>query len=119
MELRSERRDGVYIIHLEGRLTAEDVEATGAAVGGALGEGGQTLVFDLHRLEFLCSAGLGVFVQAVREARARGGQVRFCGLRDEVRQVFDITGLSLRLELYPSLAEAVAGPAPQGKLSPE
>jgi anti-sigma B factor antagonist len=115
MELRIDRHDDFHIIHLEGRMSADAVEPARSAIEAIIEGGGRALVFDMLKLEFLCSAGLGVFVQVVRDFKVLGGRVRFCRLREEVRQVFDITGLSLRLETYPTLAEALAGPGAPGR----
>ena len=71
------------------------------------GRGARWFVFDLSALEAITSGGLRVFVSLAKRLREEGG-MRFAGLKPAVKQVFDLTGLSLRVELFPARADALA-----------
>lgn len=51
------------------------------------------VVLDFAQLEYLSSAGLRVLVAAQKQMMAAGGSLRIINLVDDVREVFDITGL--------------------------
>ena len=53
----------------------------------------QNVTVDFSQLEYLSSAGLRVLVGAQKQVMAAGGTLRIVNLADEVREVFEITGL--------------------------
>jgi anti-sigma B factor antagonist len=65
------------------------------------------VVVDLSRVDFLDSAGVGVLVGLFKNARARGGRARFCGLTPGVRTVLEIIQLDRIFEIYDDVATAV------------
>jgi anti-sigma B factor antagonist len=48
------------------------------------------LVFDLSRLRFVDSSGLGAFISCLRKLNAKGGDVKLCGMSKQVRAVFEL-----------------------------
>lgn len=101
--------EGIAILKVVGRLSIHTTEAAQQQIDQLINEGLRFLVFDLTSMDFVSSAGLGVFVHTFRKLEAQNGKMRLCGLQDEVKRLFDITGLSFRLDLYPSLEEALIG----------
>ena len=67
------------------------------------------MVVDLTDVPYLSSAGLAGCVVLSRRAKAAGGQARFCGLASAVREVFDVTGVSLRLDPFATQTDALTG----------
>jgi anti-anti-sigma factor len=66
----------------------------------SLAEGGDALVLDLHRLQFIDSSGLRVLVGAVTDARRDERTLVFEGtLSPQVRQIIDL--LELRDLFWP------------------
>lgn len=66
----------------------------------ALAEGGDPVVLDLHRLQFIDSSGLRVLVGAVTDARRDNRTLVFDGtLSPQVRQIIDL--LELRDLFWP------------------
>ena len=51
------------------------------------------VVLDFSQVEYLSSAGLRVLVGAQKQMATCGGSLRIVNLIDEVREVFEITGL--------------------------
>jgi anti-sigma B factor antagonist len=64
-----------------------------------IGDARDVLV-DLSCVEFLDSAGVGVLVGLFKNARMRGGRVRFCGLKPGVRSVLELIQLDRIFEIY-------------------
>jgi anti-anti-sigma factor len=99
------------VLELHGSLDNAAAEKLAPRVWEILDQGQRLLIFDLAKLTYVSSAGLTVFLGAYR--RLQGiGQVRFAGLPDTVHQVFSVTGLAVRLELYPTVQDALVGPLP-------
>jgi anti-sigma B factor antagonist len=71
-------------------------------------EANTKLVFDLHRLRFTDSSGLGAFLSCLRQVNARGGDVKLCSLSPQVRAVFELVRLHRIFDIYSTPEEAVA-----------
>ncbi len=107
MQMTEERQSDVCILGLSSRLDATSAKLVEDRILGLIDAGNHRLVLDLARLEYVSSAGLRVFVLAGKRLKAAGGQLALSGLTDNVRQVFDIAGLSSIFSIYPSRDEAI------------
>lgn len=70
-------------------------------------EANTKLVFDLRRLRFMDSSGLGAFISCLRHVNARGGDVKLCGMSPQVRAVFELVRLHRIFDIYSTPEEAV------------
>jgi anti-sigma B factor antagonist len=80
-------------ISIEGKLsvsTSPDLDREIFALPETVNE----FVLDLSGLEYISSAGLRVLVSTQKLAAGRGGSMLLLHPRDEVSEVFDMTGLS-------------------------
>jgi anti-anti-sigma factor len=107
MQIRQITSGGATVIALSGEVNALTALELEADVRRTLTSGTKFIVFDLGKLEFASSAGLRVFLLAIKEAAAAGGKVRFAALTPTVHKIFDVAGLSLRVELFPTLEAAL------------
>jgi anti-sigma B factor antagonist len=65
------------------------------------------LVFDLARLRFVDSSGLGAFISCLRQVNARGGDVKLCGMSKQVRAVFELVRMHRIFDIFATREEAV------------
>lgn len=65
------------------------------------------LVFDLSRLRFVDSSGLGAFISCLRRLNAKGGDVKLCGMSKQVRAVFELVRMHRIFDIYATKEEAV------------
>jgi anti-sigma B factor antagonist len=65
------------------------------------------IVFDLSRLRYVDSSGLGVFIWCLRRVNANGGDLKLCGVHDQVRATFELVRLHRVFDLYSTREEAV------------
>ena len=103
MEIRKLRENDKLTISLDGQLdtmTAKELEKELHDSADGVTE----LVLDLSRLSFITSAGLRILAVAQKMMKRQGRLV----IRDpqpDVREVFDVTGLSSFLEIETSYAQ--------------
>jgi anti-anti-sigma factor len=64
-------------------------------------------VFDLAGVSFCDSTGLSVFVRAKNRCDRVNGVVWLAGLRPELCQILDITGLIDVFETFPTVVDAM------------
>jgi anti-sigma B factor antagonist len=65
------------------------------------------VIFDLSRLRFVDSSGLGVFISCLRQMRARDGEMTLCGMSNPVRAAFELARLHQAFDIRGTAAEAV------------
>lgn len=107
LHLDSRPVGNVLVIQCEGRIVSgSEVTTLHAYVGDALPKY-PDIILQLDQVSFIDSSGLGALVRLVSTARAKGGDLKLCGLQEHVRKVLEATNLLSLFETYDSLAEGI------------
>lgn len=102
--------DGVAVVTVAGRLVlGKEIEQLETTVTGLLGRGSRKFVFDLGKLDYADSSGVGTFVACLTSIRKAGGEMRMAGVNSRILRLFQITGVDHLMTVYPTVAEAAAG----------
>jgi anti-sigma B factor antagonist len=78
-------------------------------VADLLAKNEKKIIFDLSRVFFLDSTGMGVIASCYSKARRADGALRVAGVANKVRDLFRITRLDNVLGFYASVTEASKG----------
>jgi anti-sigma B factor antagonist len=97
---------GVSLIFLEGYLDAHTAPAFEEAIQKEVDADLFRIVVDCQKLDYISSAGLGVFMSFVEDVRDRQGDIKICGLTPNVKEVFDILGFPQIFEVLDSVQTA-------------
>jgi anti-sigma B factor antagonist len=73
----------------------------------ALAVSGRPLVADLEQVSFIDASGLGALAGAARLAAEHGASLRVVCARQQIRRLFQLTGLDRPIPLARTLAEAL------------
>ncbi len=109
MQLRLESRPvgEILIIQCQGRIVAgNEVFTLHAQVGDALVKYGD-VVLQLDQIDFIDSSGIGALVRLTQSARAKGGDLKLCGVPPKVHKTLQMTNLLSQFETYDSVEEAI------------
>lgn len=87
-----------FRIELDPELIVRNRLALRQQVMDALHAGHRAVVLDLARCRQIDSAGLGVLVSCAKRAREAGAQLSFEHVGDDLRSLFELTGLSSLLD---------------------
>lgn len=85
-------------VELAGRLDTVAAPELTKAIADIITDKNQVR-FDCSDLEYIASSGLRVFLSAYKSLTGVGGTIEVVGLQPQVRSVFDMTGLSVMLNL--------------------
>lgn len=66
------------------------------------------IVIDLAGVDYISSAGWGIFLSEIRRIRQQGGDLRLAGMKAEVLDVYEMLEFRSVLAHYASLPEALA-----------
>ena len=103
-----ESKGGVAMVRVHGFLDAHTFEQLEEAIREIFDEGCFKLVVDLARVDYISSAGAGVFIGARSESQENGGDIVLLNPTEGVREVFDLLGLTQIFKLVDDEAAAVA-----------
>jgi len=98
----------VRVIAVRGYLDAHTAPQFENVVAAELREGHCRIVVDCTELDYISSAGLGVFMTFIDEARQAGGDIKLAAIQPKVYQIFDVLGFPALFDIQPSVAQAVA-----------
>src|SRR5436190_23288920 len=93
---------------MAGRLDAATSEQADTALKQVLDRGVTRLVLDLSAVNYISSSGLRTVLVAAKRTKAGGGETRIAGAEANVREVFDLSGLSQFIVLHSDVKSALA-----------
>jgi anti-sigma B factor antagonist len=100
--------DDLAVVELEGEIDIFTSPPFYEAITEGIGQGARRVIVDLVKVSFIDSTALGVVVAGVRNIKAQGGTLDVACSQQNIRGVFETTGLDRILGVYCSLAEALA-----------
>ncbi len=107
MNVTIEQIAGVTVVLLPGRdLDAGNAGEFKSAIAPVL-KAHSKMVFDLSQLRFIDSSGLGAFLSCLRQLSTKGGELKLCGLSNQVYQTFELVRMHRIFDIYSTKSEAV------------
>lgn len=92
--LKEKLPEGVILLAVRGFLDAHTFEELERTINDIFEEGTYKLVVDLSGLDYISSAGAGVFIGAIGTAQENDGNIILIKPSPNVKEVFDLLGLS-------------------------
>jgi anti-anti-sigma factor len=109
MNITSKTVDSVTVVHLEGNLdTNTSVEAQ-ENLNKLIDEGASKVLVNFEKVDFVSSAGLRILLATAKRLSGTGGNLRITNLNETVNEVFEISGFSTILSVFPTEEEGVKG----------
>lgn len=99
---------GVAILKVKGYLdttTAHELEQT---LSDLVARNEYKLVLDLSGVNYISSAGWGIFISEIKNIRNNGGDLKLAGMVGDVHEVFQLLEFNTILDAYESTGQAVA-----------
>lgn len=116
MDLRSTRYADVVVLRPAGRIDHHNAPEFSKAVTPHLEQckaGGDQVLFDLSELEYISSAGLRVFMIAMKQAAAGKGTIAFADPTEMVLEILTVGRITSLVTMYPSVQTAVSLMSPR------
>jgi len=107
MQIYTTKEKNSLVLEVKGRLDAVTSPKLEAECQSWIDRGEKALVMDMGGVDYISSAGLRTILVLARKLNGSGGQIRFCGLKGMVQEVFSISGFSSLFPIFPSLTEAL------------
>ncbi len=103
------------ILDLNGELDAHTASELEAAIQKCQDDKGFQIIVNGSQLQYISSAGLGVFMAYIEDVREQGGDIKIAALQPKVFNVFDLLGFPMLFDIVDDEKEAMSkfenGPA--------
>ena len=105
MEITQKKQDEKMIISLDGRLDANTAGSLEQVLVPLINDGEKYIALDMDKLEYISSAGLRVLVMSMKLIRKQDGKLVLAGMKDFIKEVFDIAGFTPIFEIFDSVED--------------
>lgn len=99
---------GTGVVFLTGFLDSHTGRELEAVLESALREKIYNLLIDLSKLDYMSSAGIGIFVSTLGKLRRKRGRMIFVEPGKPVKDVFDVLGLTPLFKFVADVSEGLA-----------
>ena len=87
-----ENKGNSYVGKIVGRLDTSAAQKFANDIEPLIDNADKAIYMDCSGLDFISSSGLRLFLSLRKATIAKGGDITIVGIKDEVKQVFSITG---------------------------
>lgn len=107
-EIKTRKKNDLYIISVIGEIDAGSSIHLDNAINAAVNQKEKKILVDLSKLEYISSAGLGVFISHLDEFKNENIALVIFGTNQTVFEVFQILGLEKLLTIVQSESDAIS-----------
>lgn len=100
------RRD-IALFRVKGYIDTQTCADMLTQITSVLRQGNYHLIVDMGQVNYISSAGWGVFVGEIKGIRENGGDLKIVEMTPEVHDVFEMLEFNRILDAYDSLEEAI------------
>ncbi|MGB9770748.1 MAG: STAS domain-containing protein [Candidatus Kapaibacteriota bacterium] len=106
-KVRKQTINDVEIIYIYGILDAHTAPLLENSIKETINNGIVRIVVNCKELEYISSAGLGVFMAFVEEIRYKNGDIKFSEIKDKIFSIFELLGFHLIFDILPNDEKAL------------
>lgn len=108
-EIETRSADGATIVAVAGSVDAVTSPRLAESLQATIAGGQPRVVVDLGGVGYVSSAGLRAILAGVKAARSAGGDLAIAAAQPQVREVFELAGLTTIVAFHDEATAAVAG----------
>ncbi len=102
------RENGVSVLKVSGYLDTSTSSELETALLGLLKKDERRIVIDLSGVNYISSAGWGIFIGEIKDIRHEGGDIKLAGMAGDVYEVFRLLEFDSILDAYDTIDDAMA-----------
>ncbi|MBN1782352.1 STAS domain-containing protein [bacterium] len=107
-EVKRKDVETISVIYLKGYLDAHTAPDFEKSLQTLVDEDRIRIVVNLAELNYISSAGLGVFMGFIEDIRNKGGDIKLAELTEKVFRVFDLLGFPVLYDILENEQDAIA-----------
>ncbi|MGE5479745.1 MAG: STAS domain-containing protein [Chloroflexota bacterium] len=99
--------EDIDCLNLSGYLDAHTAPELESKLEELINEGNIKIVVNFENLDYISSAGLGVFMAFIEDIRESGGDIKLAKMKSKVFNVFDLLGFPMLFDIEKEESDAV------------
>jgi anti-sigma B factor antagonist len=99
--------EGVNCLYLNGELDAHTAPVLETALNDLISTGQNRILVNFRDLDYISSAGLGVFMAFIEDVRNNGGDIKLADMKPKVFSVFDLLGFPVLFDIHKEESDAI------------
>jgi anti-sigma B factor antagonist len=100
-------KNGLEVLDLQGELDAHTASQLEDALKNLIHNNKSNIIVNFQELDYIASAGLGVFMAYIEDVRSTGGDIKLTNMNDKVYNVFDLLGFPTLYDILQDEKQAV------------
>jgi anti-sigma B factor antagonist len=107
MEITRNILNDIVVLSINGEVDASTSVDLDAAITDAANENAKKILIDCSNLNYISSAGLGVFMSYINDFESQNIKMHLCCMNETVYSVFEMLGLNNLLQIFSNKDEAI------------
>ncbi|HKK25476.1 MAG TPA: STAS domain-containing protein [Gracilimonas sp.] len=105
--IATRQNQNVSILDISGELDAHTASQLENTLKSLIDNENYSIVVNCSGLDYIASAGLGVFMAYIEDVRSLGGDIKLTDMNDRVYNVFDLLGFPTLYDILDNEQEAL------------
>ena len=95
------------IVQIEGRLDTTNYGELEHHLSSLTDKKELIILLDLEKMEYISSSGLRILLMFLKKLKSLEGRVMLCGLSNDIKEIFEISGFINIFEIFENQEEAL------------
>jgi anti-sigma B factor antagonist len=108
LEIIIDKTEIITEIKLIGRLDSNTSQKLETEMIELINSSSKNILINLDELNYISSSGLRVFLLAAKSLDTKGMRLKLCGMKNYIKEVFDIAGFSSIFDIYETKEKIVS-----------
>ena len=100
MNITVNKVEETSVVQIEGRLDTTNYGELEGHLSELTDNNEKSILLDLTRMEYISSSGLRILLMYLKKSKAVEGRFMLCGMSDEIRGIFEISGFVNIFEIF-------------------
>ncbi len=107
VQIKEEKLNDAVLCILEGEINLSNSPELRKIFDGIIKRNEKKVMVDFQGVSYIDSSGLATLIEMSQRIKKTGGSLRFCGLEQKIKNIFEVTKLNKLFEIYGSREEAL------------
>ena len=107
MEITEKNTEKCMIMVIQGRLDTITSTVFEKRITELMDQQFTRILVNCSQMDYISSSGLRILLLALKRIAIAGGKFVICGLQENIREIFAISGFNTIFEIYPGEEEAL------------
>lgn len=107
MEITERKMDNVTVIGIAGRLDTTNYSILEKKLMDMIANQQDRIIVECSKMDYVSSSGLRILLMALKKITQSRGKFVLCGLQENIREIFEISGFTNIFEIYAGEEESL------------